>query len=373
MFAFHGFGNAGIDTSSVLWYHIEKPSLTGCRERGTGNMKEGDQEMYEREFVGIAPDYSKQESWLARPEKPSYPADIIYLYPSACMDPASPVICPIDDSSMVQGAIGYLAQQASVFDGVGNLFAPYWRQVNGPLLAGMSFEEVDDAEWREPRTDVYASLDYYFQHLNHGRPFILAGSSQGSRLLGMVLGEYMQEHPDYYKGMICAYRLGDSLTRPYLEKYPHVKAAQGEEDLGVCISWNTEGPENDGHPSLVVAPEAIAINPLNWKTDETPASEELCMGCLFPHIPGSELEILEEKVSTVLNVNRGVVVVTNPEMAKYSITQSMGEEGKYMEPLFGPCSYHNCDYSFFYYNIRENAKKRVNKWFQQASDTCKIL
>ena len=108
----------------------------------------------------------------------------------------------------------------------------------------MSFEEVDRAEWAEPRTDVYAALDYYFENLNQGRPYFLAGHSQGSRLCYTVLSEYMKEHPDYYANMIAAYCLGDSLTEDYLRENPHVKAAQGADDLGVVVSWNTEGPAN---------------------------------------------------------------------------------------------------------------------------------
>lgn len=327
-------------------------------------LKQNNISMYEKPFVGSAPDYSNPTLWLALPDTPSLPIDIIYLYPSACMDPTAPIICPIDHAGMIQGAKDYFIQQASIFENIGNIFCPYWRQVNGALLGGMSFQEVDNAEWAEPRTDVFAALDYYFSHLNEGRPYIIAGDSQGSRLLGMVLGEYMGVHPDFYENMICAYRIGDSMTRPYLEAYPHVKPAQAADDIGVCISWNTEGPENIGKPSLVVAPEAVAINPLNWRTDETPAGEELCLGCLFPHFPGSEMDILEEKVSTVLNLKRGVVIVTNPEMSKYSVTESQGEEGKQFEPLFGPCSFHNCDYGFFYYNIKENVKLRVKKWFE---------
>ncbi len=174
----------------------------------------------------------------------------------------------------------------------------------------------------------------------------------------------MKEHPDYYQKMICAYRIGGSMTIPYLAKYSHVKLAQGPDDLGVCISYNTEGPENIGKSSLVVADEAVAINPLNWAVDETPAGEELCMGCFLPDYPSSGMKPLEEKVSTVLNLERGVVIVTNPAMMKYTITAVQGEMGKLMEPLFGPASFHNCDYGFFYYNIRENAKLRVQKLFE---------
>lgn len=321
--------------------------------------------MLEKPFVGVAPDYSKPELWLALPGQADMPADVIYLYPSACMDPASPVICPIDNPSMVQGAKDYLAQSGAVFEDVGNIFAPYWRQVNGALLGGMSFEQVDEAEWAEPRTDVYAALDYYFENLNDGRPWMIAGHSQGSRLIGMVLGEYMKEHPDYYARMICAYRVGDAMTRPYLEKYPHVKPAQCADDLGVCASWNTEGPANIGKPSLVVPPEAVAINPLNWCVDETPAGEELCLGCLLPENPGSGMTALEEKASAVLNLERGVVVITNPAMSKYSVSALAVEEMRGMtEVLFGPESFHNMDYGFFYYNIRENAKLRARTWLE---------
>lgn len=107
-------------------------------------------------------------------------------------------ICKNNNRSMKLGAKRNASQQASAFEPVSNFFAPFWRQVNAMKLSSMSFEEVDEAEWAEPRTDVYAALDYYFENLNQGRPYFLAGHSQGSRLSYMVLFEYMREHPDYY-------------------------------------------------------------------------------------------------------------------------------------------------------------------------------
>jgi len=322
--------------------------------------------VFEQPFMGTPTDYAGPNNWLALPEDPTLPADVIYLYPTACADPAAPCICAIDDEPTRQQARDYFAQSGSTFEGVGNIFAPYYRQVSAAYVTTMPFEEVDAAQWAEPRTDVFAAMDYYFEHLNGGRPWMIAGHSQGSRMLGMVVGEYMREHPDYYARMICAYRIGDGMTRPYLAKYPHVKPAQGPDDLGVCASWNTEGTGNTGCPSLVVPPECVAINPLNWVVDETPASEELCLGCLFPSNPGSDMTPLKEKVATVLNLERGTVIVTTPGMTKYSITESSGDPvlAQAMVPVFGPECYHNCDYGFFYYNIRENAKNRVAKWFE---------
>lgn len=316
--------------------------------------------MYTRPFVGEAPDYSRRERWLALPETPSAAVDTIYLYPSSCSDPDVGVICEIDDPSMVAMARLNYGQQATAFEPCTNVFAPYWRQVNGAKIPLMTFEEVDAAEWSEPRTDVFAALDYYFEHLNGGRPFFLAGHSQGSRLCYMVLSEYMQEHPDHYANMIAAYCIGDSLTRQYLSKNPHLRAAQAADDLGVIVSWNTEGPANKGRKSLVVTPGAIAINPLNWRTDETPAGAELNLGSFFPHLLDPGMDELPYRADATLDLERGSVIVTNPAFERYTITSIPGYESG--EPVFGPASYHACDYSFFYLNIRENARLRAQAW-----------
>ena len=291
------------------------------------------------------------------------PVDLVYLYPSSCIDLEADTICAIDNQSMVEMSRINCAQQASAFAPVANIYAPYWRQVNGARLPMMSFEDVDRAEWAEPRTDVYAALDYYFEHLNQGRPYFLAGHSQGSRLCYMVLSEYMREHPDHYQNMIAAYCIGDSLTKQYLAKNPHVKAAQAADDLGVIVSWNTEGPANKGRDSLVIAPGAISINPLNWRTDDTPASAELNLGSFLPHLTDGGMDLLPERADATLDLERGSVMVTNPAFEKYVITAVLGQ--KELDLVFGPASYHACDYSFFYLNIQENARLRAQRWLDE--------
>lgn len=317
--------------------------------------------MFEKAFVGTPTDYSKREHWLSRPDDPTKLVDLVYLYPSSCRDFRAGVICAVDNRSMVKNARRNLAQQASVFGPFTNVFAPLWRQVNATKLPELSFEEVDAAEWAEPRTDVYAALDYYFEELNDGRPYFLAGHSQGSRMCYMVLSEYMREHPDRYANMIAAYTPGDSLTRRYLEENPHVKAAQASDDLGVVASWNTEGPANKGHDSLVVAPGAISINPLSWRTDDTPAPAELNLGSFMPRLLTRGLRRLPAKADAAIDVERGTVIVTEPKLKGCAITAMPGL--KRFESVFGPQSYHGCDYSFFYLNIRENALDRAAMWF----------
>ena len=312
-------------------------------------------------FTGIPSDYSGMENWLARPDHPGKPVDLLFLYPSSCRDVKADVICEVDNRSMARWARRSFSLQASAFEPVANLFAPFWRQVNGMKLSKMTFEEIDRAEWAEPRTDVYAALDEYFEHLNQGRPYFLAGHSQGSRMCYIVLSEYMKEHPEYYERMIAAYCLGDSLTKQYLADNPHVKAAQAADDPGVVVSWNTEGPANKGRNTLVVSPGAVAINPLNWRTDGVPAPAEANLGCFRPRLLFPGQKELRVKADAVLDPERGTVVVTEPRLAKYAVTAIPGF--KRLEPVFGPASYHLCDYSFFYLNIRDNARARAAAWF----------
>lgn len=67
------------------------------------------------------------------------------------------------------------------------------------------------------RTDVYAALDYYFEHYNHNRPFIMAGHSQGSAICQIVLEEYMRVHPEFLKRMVVTYSGGFSVSQQYLD------------------------------------------------------------------------------------------------------------------------------------------------------------
>ena len=161
---------------------------------------------------------------------------------------------------------------------------------------------------------------------------------------------------------IAAYCLGDSLTKEHLKENPHVKAAQRADDLGGG-GLGIRRTGNKGHSSLVVSPGAICINPLNWKTDETPAPAELNLGTYRPYLLIPRLKKLSVKADAVIDSERGTVIVTEPRLSRYVITAIPGL--KKMESVFGPASYHGCDYSFFYLNIRRNAQVRAKKWFAE--------
>ena len=78
------------------------------------------------------------------------------------------------------------------------------------------------------------------------------------------------------------------------------------------------------------------------------------------------MDELPVRADAVLDLERGSVMVTNPEFEKYAITAMPGFEAA--EPVFGPASYHGCDYSFFFLNIRENALRRAAAWYGLIGD-----
>jgi len=238
--------------------------------------------------------------------------------------------------------------QATAYETSTNVFAPFYRQVNMVAASNMTFEEQEKAFGSIPKKDIFAALDYYFKNLNGGRPFILAGHSQGSIMQSFVLAEYMKAHPEYLKRMIAAYVIGYSITEEYLKKNSHLKFAKGADDTGVIISWNTEGPENKDKDNIVVLPGAISINPLNWKRDDTYASAKENLGAYLYNYKTQKLEIVPNAADAQVDLKRGVVITTTK--AAQPVTGTT---------VFGPASYHENDYGLYYNNLKANVATRI--------------
>ena len=299
-------------------------------------------------------DYSDKANWLAFPEI-TKDVDAIYIYSTSYVessfDDGASNYVPIDNPEMIMFANGEYETNATLFEESCNVFAPYYRQ------AGMRYANeiakktgnIDAALAGLSYTDIKASLDYYFENCNNGRPFIIAGHSQGSAMVRYVLKNYFSEHLDYYQRMVAAYPIGFAITKDDLEAYPHLKFATGESDTGVIISYNTEGPKNveENARNVAVLPGAISINPLNWKLDETYASASENKGSLVQNKETGAREFVDLGVDAQINLARGVIV-TN--------TTAPVTEGK---EFFGPASFHENDYSFFYKNLQENVAKRI--------------
>ena len=306
--------------------------------------------------ASVATDYSDEEHWLSLPEI-TKDVDAFYIYSTSYIESSfeegAPDYAPLDNPEMIMRALGEYETNASVFEESCNVFVPWYRQMGIKYASEVQKKtgSLDAGLAGLPYTDMKAALDYFFEKCNNGRPFIIAAHSQGSALLKYVLKNYFKEHQDYYKRMVAAYPIGFSITKDDLEQYPYLKFAEGESDAGVIISYNTEGPKNveENANNKVVLPGAISINPLNWKRDETyaPASENKGSIVLEKDGDTPVRKIVKLDVDAQVNLARGVIVTTTKE----PVTN--------MPEFFGPASFHENDYSFFYKNLQENVAKRV--------------
>ncbi len=181
------------------------------------------------------PDYAKGDAWLAKPGKPIFAVDVFYVYPTVLFDDFNWMQDPADTE--LRAAAKYcIDTQASVFDGMANVYAPMYRQMNIAVLglsdteASLLHEIVHD--------DVLRAFKYYLEHENNGRPFFLAGHSQGS----MILTNLMLDHWGSFGAedkLVAALLIGWSLTPEDLDAQSAVKMCDRSDRTRCVISYNT--------------------------------------------------------------------------------------------------------------------------------------
>jgi len=240
-----------------------------------------------------------------------------------------------------------------------NVYAPYNRQVDAKFKTTLPIPKQLRLEAGIPTSDAVSAFAYYIEHLNGGRPFILAGHSQGSNLIANILSGYMKEHPELYKRMVAAYVIGYSVTGDYLAENPQLRFARGPDDTGVIISYNTEAPVM-GAPNPVTMPGGVAINPITWTTSETTVAASQSRGTLTvdPKTGGAVVDGTGNPVKTAhyadatVNKKRGVVICTTADPNQLAPGNPALQVG----------IYHNYDYPLYYFDLQANAANRIERY-----------
>ena len=298
-------------------------------------------------------DYSKVANWLALPTSITHKVDVFYLSDTAYSKPtpSSPGIGPINAPSMIKGDQADFQRTATAFAPVANIYAPYYRQVDAMVQKSMTPANQIKAVAGIPTTDAIAAFEYYLQHYNDGRPFILAGHSQGSSVLTHLLSVYMKANPQVYKRMVAAYVIGYPITQAYLNQNPFLKFAQGPDDTGVIISYNTEAPTIGGsNPVMLSAQHALVINPITWSRTQAPATAQQNLGSWLPDPTTGQFVKVMDYANAQIDTAKGVLICSSANVAELAAGNALLPEGVY----------HSYDYPFYYFNIRANAANRIN-------------
>ena len=306
------------------------------------------------EPVPMATDYSQVKHWLSIPVV-TETVDVFYLYPTAWQrGDNEPYICEIDNPSMLAGSASVFARTATAFEPFANIYAPYYRQADAAYALTLPLPDHEALIAGIPTLDAVAAFDYYIKHFNQGRPFILAGHSQGSNVLINLLTGYLKDHPDVYERMVAAYVIGYPVTAQIMAENPHLKFAEGPDDTGVIISYNTQAPEVDPADNPILSGViGLVINPITWTRSETVASTTEGLGSIMPDLATLVFAQVPQYADAQVDIANGVLICTTAdEDAVYDLEQHG----------FPPGVYHSFDYPFYYYNLRENAQNRVTKY-----------
>lgn len=317
-------------------------------------------------------DYSKSQYWLSRPSAvdASTGVDVFYVYPSEYSEAESGSgsrTAPIDDPNMVAGAIHAFQLQASAFAGIGNVYAPYYRQLDAQYVLGLStIADIYSAEAGTPLADVTAAFDYYIQNDNDGRPYVLVSHSQGSSVTALLLQTYMAANPDVYARMIAAYSPGWSFTPDYFADNPHLRFAERADDTGVIVSYNTVAASFTGR-NPVVFDGAMAINPIRWTRDDTPAAASENLGSLA--LDPSTGQVVLPVEATLMDFADARIAPVDPATTAETpgsttrvLLVDIDPTTPYAFPVIpgiSPGFFHNYDIPFYYNDLKRNAADRV--------------
>ncbi len=295
-----------------------------------------------------APRYGEEKYWLKLPaqEAPAQDIDVFYVYPTI-FGGNGLEYQDFNDEASKKNAVNYINFNTAVAGDKVNVYAPYYRS------GSIEVVNLDDNSLANflsiPYQDTLKAFDYYMQHYNNGRPFILMGFSQGSMMIKNIMEQRFADKKLQDK-LVAAYIVGWSVTKEDLEKYPFLKMAKGPKDTGVIISYNTELP-NSGY-SFLLRKGAQAINPVNWRTDGKPSKKSQYKGGL---IYNSETGVVEgeEKPFKTARLEEGTnALVVDVDTSKYNAN----------EGLFPAGILHIYDYRFFFNNLKDNATRRIKSY-----------
>ena len=300
-------------------------------------------------------DYSIPDHWL-KFENKGLDVDIFAVYPTVANsdDPADKPFVRLSNQQMRQAALKWLEEKAGAAAAWGNMYAPLYRQLNLAMLANTDRSDFERYTTATPREDVFAAFDYFLKNVNKNqRPFILFGHSQGAALVTecatRMLGN--KEYYEYNKNHIATYAIGNAVTPKQIALNPSLKFSASRDDIGVILSWNTTSPQEVADKAYehfgTWSPEALNTNPINWKSDETPAAAAENLASKLPQTDGSAIMVKAYADAKVDNVHKVLVTSAVPESEYEVLPLPVGK-------------YHLFDISFFYDSIKENIAGRIS-------------
>lgn len=284
-------------------------------------------------------------AWWAEGEQS---VDLFLICPTVDMGRAGNLNMDVNDETMRGNFMAALMQERGLYDGACTLYAPYYRQATFPAYEGADgAAEAFDLAY----ADIRAAFLHYLSQSD--RPFILAGFSQGAQM-SLELMKDLFEDDALRARLVAAYLIGWRVTEDDLKDAPWIAMARGEDDAGSVICFEVESPDTE--ESLIVPKDCrtYSINPLNWRTDGTPADKSLNKGACFTNAQGGIDHEIPELTGAYIDEARGTLKATDVSPEDYPGV------------IFPDGIYHLYDFFFFFRNLQDNVRVRIDAYMNGA-------
>lgn len=225
--------------------------------------------------------------------------------------------------------------QASAFNKY-RVFAPRYRQAH--IKAFFISDSLSKPFFDTAYEDVENAFNYYLQHYNNGRPFIIASHSQGTLHAARLIKEHIDNTP-LMKQMVAAYIIGLPVAENYFTTCVPCRTAT---QTNCFVSWRTFRKNYTAPYVFKENYKAVVVNPLTWTMDTTIASKKLNDGAVFYKFNHPK------KHAVSAQVHGNILWSSKPHF--------MGSI------VFTRKNYHIGDINFFWKNIRENVDARVHSF-----------
>ena len=300
--------------------------------------------------AGPAPDYTDASNWAFLPGDLHDARAVLFMVaPTVDLGTGGNKNMDMGNAEMRRRFVGSLNMQLGIYDQTA-VFAPFYRQAS---LA--AYRDMDAA--KDAFDLAYADVRSAFRHFmrqRQGKPFVLAGFSQGAQLVKRLVMEFGAD-TDFASSFIAAYCIGWRLTADDVARYKHLKPAQGADDTGVMIFFSSEAEGVNDSLFIPGGTRSLAINPLNWRTDATPADKSLNLGARFTDYTGTTVKFVPNHTGAYLDPVRGALKC--PDIRK----------DEYPGAIFPDGVYHIYDYQFFFENLKKNVADRIRAFGHNAS------
>lgn len=225
------------------------------------------------DYIPQAPDYSNPTFWYTEENDTSGKnADVFYIVSTWEKDWKAESGETVhyadvynkkhrdDMTKEISGVAAYMGKD-------NNFYAPFYRHITIEGWATRD-ENIINHRFETAFADVRNAFNTFLQSRPKDRPFVLAGFSQGGKAVVELL-KIMPE--EVYRRLVAAYVLGYKVTPEDTMASAHLRAAQGPDDIGVTICYNSVSDVKYIQP-VVATPCVFCINPVNWRTDEVAAT-----------------------------------------------------------------------------------------------------